>query len=66
MQKRSLLTRRAALLTGAGAIAGPFVVTAPGFGQTGPINIAGLVSLTGSGRRSDRTASSPIRPSSIR
>jgi len=49
MQKRSLLTRRAALLTGAGAIAGPFVMTTPGFGQTGPIKIAGLVSLTGSG-----------------
>src|SRR5262249_61984397 len=49
MQKRSLLTRRAALLTGAGVIAAPFVVTTPGFGQTGPIKIAGLVSLTGSG-----------------
>ena len=44
-----LITRRNALLTGAGAIAAPFVVTTPGFGQTGPIRIAGLVSLTGSG-----------------
>src|SRR5690349_23661119 len=49
MQKRSLLTRRTALITGASAIAAPFVVTSPGFGQTGPIKIAGLVSLTGSG-----------------
>src|SRR5262249_39234532 len=49
MQKRSLITRRAALLTGTGAIVAPFVVTTPGFGQTGPIKIAGLVSLTGSG-----------------
>ena len=39
----------AALLAGAGAIAAPFVVTTPGFGQTGPIKLAGLVSLTGSG-----------------
>ena len=46
---RSLVTRRTALLTGAGAIAAPFVVTTPGFGQTGPIKLAGLVSLTGSG-----------------
>ena len=46
---RSLITRRKALLTGAGAIAAPFVVTTPGFGQTGPIKLAGLVSLTGSG-----------------
>jgi branched-chain amino acid transport system substrate-binding protein len=46
---RSLITRRTALLTGAGAIAAPFVITTPGFGQTGPIKIAGLVSLTGSG-----------------
>ena len=40
-----LITRRNALLTGAGAIAAPFVITTPGFGQTGPIKIAGLVSL---------------------
>src|SRR3954471_23337211 len=45
----SLITRRNALLGGAGAIAAPFVITTPGFGQTGPIKIAGLVSLTGSG-----------------
>src|SRR3954471_1286554 len=44
-----LITRRNALLTSAGAVAAPFVGTAPGFGQTGPIKIAGLVSLTGSG-----------------
>jgi len=43
----TLITRRAALL-GAGAIAAPFVVTTS-FGQTGPIKLAGLVSLTGSG-----------------
>ena len=43
-----LITRRNALLTGAGAVAAPFVITTPGFGQTGPIKIAGLVSLTGS------------------
>jgi len=49
MQKRSLVTRRTALLAGAGAIAAPFVITSPGFGQTGPIKLAGLVSLTGSG-----------------
>ena len=48
MHKR-LITRRTALLTGAGAIVAPFVVTTPGFGQTGPIKLAGLVSLTGSG-----------------
>jgi len=48
MHKR-LITRRTALLTGAGAIAAPFVVTTPGFGQTVPIKLAGLVSLTGSG-----------------
>lgn len=48
MHKR-LITRRTALLSGAGAIAAPFVVTTPGFGQTGPIKLAGLVSLTGSG-----------------
>ena len=44
---KTLITRRTALL-GAGAIAAPFVV-APSFGQTGPIRLAGLVSLTGSG-----------------
>jgi branched-chain amino acid transport system substrate-binding protein len=44
-----LITRRNALLTGAGAVAAPFVITAPGFGQTGPIKLGGLVSLTGSG-----------------
>ncbi len=44
-----LITRRGALLTGAATIAAPFVITSPGFGQTGPIKIAGLVSLTGSG-----------------
>ncbi|MEA2878990.1 MAG: branched-chain amino acid transport system substrate-binding protein [Hyphomicrobiales bacterium] len=49
MHKRSLVTRRTALLAGAGAIAAPFVITSPGFGQTGPIKLAGLVSLTGSG-----------------
>ena len=46
---RSLITRRNALLAGASAIAAPFVITTPGFGQTGPIKLAGLVSLTGSG-----------------
>jgi len=46
---KTLITRRNALLTGAGAIAAPFVITAPGFGQTGPIKLSGLVSLTGSG-----------------
>ena len=49
MHTRSLVTRRTALLAGAGAIAAPFVITTPGFGQTGPIKLAGLVSLTGSG-----------------
>src|SRR3954464_6143463 len=44
-----LITRRNALLAGAGVIAAPLVVTRPGFGQTGPIKLAGLVSLTGSG-----------------
>src|SRR5256885_16977352 len=44
-----LVTRRNALLAGASAIAAPFIVTTPGFGQTGPVKIAGLVSLTGSG-----------------
>jgi branched-chain amino acid transport system substrate-binding protein len=46
---KTLITRRTALVAGASAIAAPFVVTTPGFGQTGPIKIAGLVSLTGSG-----------------
>jgi branched-chain amino acid transport system substrate-binding protein len=46
---RILLTRRTVLLAGAGAIAAPFVITTPSFGQTGPIKLAGLVSLTGSG-----------------
>jgi branched-chain amino acid transport system substrate-binding protein len=46
---RSLITRRTALLAATSAIAAPFIVTAPGFGQTGPIKLAGLVSLTGSG-----------------
>lgn len=49
MQKRSLLTRRTALITGAASIAAPFVVTTPGFGETGPVKLSGLVSLTGSG-----------------
>ncbi len=49
MSHSRLITRRKALLTGAGAIAAPFVVTTPGFGQTGPIKLGGLVSLTGSG-----------------
>src|SRR5437763_16912718 len=44
-----LITRRGALLTATATIAAPFVITSPGFGQTGPIKIAGLVSLTGSG-----------------
>src|SRR5882757_1985815 len=44
---KSLITRRTALL-GAGALAAPFIVTTS-FGQTGPIKIAGLVSLTGGG-----------------
>src|SRR5258707_3240202 len=47
MIQTPLITRRTALL-GAGAIAAPFIVT-PAFGQTGPIRLAGLVSLTGSG-----------------
>jgi branched-chain amino acid transport system substrate-binding protein len=46
---RSLITRRGALLTGSAAIAAPFVLPASGFAQGGPIRIAGLVSLTGSG-----------------
>src|SRR4051794_8310248 len=44
----TMITRRNALL-GAAAIAAPFVVTTSAFGQTGPIKLAGLVSLTGSG-----------------
>src|SRR5437763_14665136 len=44
-----LITRRGALLTATATIAAPFVITSPGFGQSGPIKIAGLVSLTGSG-----------------
>ena len=44
-----LVTRRSALLTGAGAIAAPFSLTTPGFAQSGPIKLGGLVSLTGSG-----------------
>ena len=46
---QTLITRRTALLAGASAVAAPFVITTPGFGQTGPIKLAGLVSLTGSG-----------------
>lgn len=49
MHTRSLVTRRKAVLAGVGVIAAPLVVTTPGFAQTGPIKIAGLVSLTGSG-----------------
>jgi branched-chain amino acid transport system substrate-binding protein len=48
-ETRSLITRRKALFTGAAAVAAPLVITRPGFGQTGPIKLAGLVSLTGSG-----------------
>jgi branched-chain amino acid transport system substrate-binding protein len=48
-QPRSFITRRKALFAGAGAIAAPFVIITPGFGETGPIRIAGLVSLTGGG-----------------
>jgi hypothetical protein len=66
MQKRSLLTRRGVLLTGAGAIAAPFIATAPSFGQTGPIKIAGLVSLTGSGSPFGPNSKLPISLSSIR
>ena len=47
--KKTLITRRKALITGAGALGAPFVITSPGFGQTGPIKLSGLVSLTGSG-----------------
>ena len=47
--KKSLITRRGALLTGAAALAAPLVVTRPGFGQTGPVKLGGLISLTGSG-----------------
>ena len=49
MSQSRLVTRRKALFAGAGAIAAPFVITTPGFGQTGPIKLGGLVSLTGSG-----------------
>ena len=35
-----------ALLAGAGAIAAPFVITTPGFGQTAPIKIGGLAPLS--------------------
>ena len=48
---KKLITRRTALWTGASVAAAPFVVPTPGFGQSGPIRIAGLVSLTGSGWR---------------
>ena len=48
-----LITRRNALLAGAGAIAAPFVITTPGFGQTAPIKIAGLVSLRAAPARAD-------------
>jgi branched-chain amino acid transport system substrate-binding protein len=43
------ITRRRALITGAGALAAPFVLPAASLAQSGPIRIAGLVSLTGSG-----------------
>jgi branched-chain amino acid transport system substrate-binding protein len=46
---RSLITRRRALLTGTAAVAAPFVLSASSLAQGGPIKIAGLVSLTGSG-----------------
>ena len=46
---RSSITRRGALMTGTAAIAAPFVLPASSFAQGGPIKIAGLVSLTGSG-----------------
>src|SRR3954465_6218601 len=49
MSQSRLVTRRRALFAGAGAIAAPLVITTPGFGQTGPIKLGGLVSLTGSG-----------------
>ena len=46
---RTSMTRRGALIAGAGAVALPFVATRS-FGQaSGPIRIAGLVSLTGGG-----------------
>jgi branched-chain amino acid transport system substrate-binding protein len=44
------ITRRHVLLAGAGALAAPFVVPTPSLAQpSGPIRIAGLVSLTGGG-----------------
>src|SRR4051812_6077373 len=49
MSQSRLVTRRRALFAGAGAIAAPLVITTPGFGQTGPVKLGGLVSLTGSG-----------------
>jgi len=45
----TLITRRAAFLAGVGAVAAPFVTVTPGFGQTTPIKLSGLVSLTGGG-----------------
>src|SRR3954471_12046789 len=49
VMKKTLITRRTALITSAGTLVAPFVITSPGFGQTGPIKLSGLVSLTGSG-----------------
>ena len=45
----SLITRRKVLIAGAGTIAAPFVFPSASFGQSGPIKISGLLSLTGSG-----------------
>src|SRR5437868_11959610 len=46
---KTFITRRHALIAGAGAVASPFIAPR-GFAQeSGPIRIAGLVSLTGSG-----------------
>jgi len=45
----SFITRRGALLTGAATIAAPFVMPSSAFSQSGPVKIAGLVSLTGGG-----------------
>ena len=45
---KSLITRRGALLTGAG-IAAPFVLPSLALTQSAPVKLAGLVSLTGSG-----------------
>ena len=42
------ITRRA-MLAGASVMAAPFVLSSPGLAQSGPIRLAGLVSLTGSG-----------------